>query len=118
MTGLTLVYANTGGLLGQSTVRLGPDGHPACLPEAACQCQQSLCQKTKGIQLMRQHLLQALRDEKQAAGRAALKAIKLAEKYNRKLEEEYALVLSKLGMVSFMSSHSQCSCQCFKPMQC
>ena len=49
---------------------------------------------------MRWHLLQALRAEKQAAGRAALKAIKLAEKYSRKLEEEYRLVLSKLGMVS------------------
>ena len=67
---------------------------------------------------MGQHLLQALRDEKQAAGRAALKAIKLAESYSRKLEEEYAIVLSKLGMVSFMSSQIQCNCQCMQPMQC
>ena len=56
--------------------------------------------------MIRQHMLKASREKKQAAGRAALKAIKLAESYSRKLEDEYALVLSKLAMVSFMSSHS------------
>ena len=99
-------------------LRSWPPPCNSCLPQAACQCEQPLCQKGKGPQLREQHLLQALKGKKQAAGRAALKAIKLAEKYSRQLEEEFALVLPKLGMVSFMSSHPQCSCQCLHQNLC